>query len=147
MNLGSLKPPQGSRKKRKRVGRGDASGHGGTSTRGHKGQKARSGGTVRPGFEGGQMPLSRRLPKRGFRNPFKKEYAIVNIKQLMVFPEGTTVDSETLTARGIIKGRNMAVKLLAGGDISYPLTLVIAAATRAAREKIESAGGKIIEGE
>ncbi len=147
MNLGSLKPPQGSRKKRKRVGRGDASGHGGTSTRGHKGQKARSGGTVRPGFEGGQMPLSRRLPKRGFRNPFKKEYAIVNIRQLMVFPEGTTVDTETLTARGLIKGRKLAVKLLADGDISYPLTLVIAAATGAAREKIEAAGGKIIEGE
>jgi len=147
MNLGSLKPPQGSRKKRKRVGRGDASGHGGTSTRGHKGQKALSGGTVRPGFEGGQMPLARRLPKRGFRNPFKKEYAIVNIKQLIIFPEGTLVDTETLKARGIIKGRNMAVKLLAEGDISYPLTLMIAAATAAARQKIEAAGGKIIEGE
>lgn len=93
------------------------------------------------------MPLSRRLPKRGFRNPFKKEYAIVNIRQLMVFPEGTTVDTETLTARGLIKGRKLAVKLLADGDISYPLTLVIAAATGAAREKIEAAGGKIIEGE
>ncbi|MDI6727069.1 MAG: 50S ribosomal protein L15 [Smithellaceae bacterium] len=145
MNLGSLKPPQGSRKKRKRVGRGDASGHGGTSTRGHKGQKARSGGTVRPGFEGGQMPLSRRVPKRGFRNPFKKVFAVLNIAQLEAFAEGTLVDVDLLLARGLVKGRNPEVKLLARGDISYPLTIKVAATSQAAREKIEAAGGTVIE--
>lgn len=145
MNLASLTVPPGSRKKRKRIGRGDASGHGGTATKGHKGQKARSGGSVRPGFEGGQMPLSRRLPKRGFRNPFKKVYKIINIKQLSVFPEGTAVDAELLAARGLIKGKKAAVKLLADGDIAYPLTLKVAAATSGARRKIEAAGGQVIE--
>ena len=98
MNLSSLKPPEGSRKKRKRVGRGDGSGHGGTSCKGHKGQNARSGGGVRPGFEGGQMPLSRRLPKRGFRNPFRKKIITVNIEQLKNFPQGSVIDKDVLVS-------------------------------------------------
>ncbi len=99
MNLGTLRPPEGSRKKKKRVGRGDGSGHGGTAGKGAKGQNARSGHSVRPNFEGGQMPLTRRIPKRGFKNPMRRIIAIVNIEQLKRFPEGSVVDRETLTRR------------------------------------------------
>src|SRR5512136_1504186 len=100
MKLNELRPPEGATKKKKRIGRGEGSGHGGTSTKGHKGLKARSGGTRSPGFEGGQMPLQRRLPKRGFKNPFRKEWEIVNLRDLAEFPEGTLVDAERLKASG-----------------------------------------------
>jgi len=144
MNLGSLKPPDGSRKKRKRVGRGDGSGHGGTSCKGHKGQNARSGGGVRPGFEGGQMPLSRRLPKRGFRNPFRKEIVIINIEQLNKFSKGSVIDKEVLVRAGLVKGKADGIKVLGKGNIEYPISLKIDMISRGAREKIEAAGGSII---
>jgi large subunit ribosomal protein L15 len=143
MNLGSLKPPDGSRKKRKRVGRGDGSGHGGTSCKGHKGQNARSGGGVRPGFEGGQMPLSRRLPKRGFRNPFRKEIVIINIEQLNKFSKGSVIDKEVLVRAGLVKGKVDGIKVLGKGNIEYPISLKIDMISRGAREKIEAAGGSI----
>lgn len=144
MNLGTLKPPDGSRKKRKRVGRGDGSGHGGTSCRGSKGQNARSGGGVRPGFEGGQMPLSRRLPKRGFRNQFRKDIIILNIEQLKRFPEGSVIDENTLRNKGLVKRRGAGIKVLGKGNIDCPLTLKVDMISRSAREKIEAAGGQII---
>jgi large subunit ribosomal protein L15 len=143
MNLGSLKPPDGSRKKRKRVGRGDGSGHGGTSCKGHKGQNARSGGGVRPGFEGGQMPLSRRLPKRGFRNPFRKEIVTINIEQLNKFSKGSVIDKEVLVRAGLVKGKADGIKVLGKGNIEYPISLKIDMISRGAREKIEAAGGSI----
>jgi large subunit ribosomal protein L15 len=145
MNLGTLKPPEGSRKKRKRVGRGDGSGHGGTSCKGHKGQNARSGGGVRPGFEGGQMPLSRRLPKRGFRNPFRREIVIVNIEQLKKFPEGSLIDKDSLISSGLIKRKGDTIKVLGKGDIDYPLSIKVDMISRGAKEKIVNAGGSIIE--
>jgi large subunit ribosomal protein L15 len=145
MNLGTLKPPEGSRKKRKRVGRGDGSGHGGTSCKGHKGQNARSGGGVRPGFEGGQMPLSRRLPKRGFRNPFRREVVIVNIEQLKKFPEGSLIDKDFLISSGLIKRKGDTIKVLGKGDIDYPLSVKVDMISRGAKEKIVNAGGSIIE--
>ncbi|MBM4271480.1 MAG: 50S ribosomal protein L15 [Deltaproteobacteria bacterium] len=145
MNLGSLKPPAGSRKKRKRVGRGEGSGHGGTSCKGAKGQNARSGGGVRPGFEGGQMPLSRRLPKRGFRNPFRKKIFEINIGQLTKFPEGSIIDHDALVQAGLVKGRGDGVKILGKGSIDYPVSLKVDMVSRGAREKIEAAGGSVIE--
>jgi large subunit ribosomal protein L15 len=145
MNLGTLKPPEGSRKKRKRVGRGDGSGHGGTSCKGHKGQNARSGGGVRPGFEGGQMPLSRRLPKRGFRNPFRREIVIVNIEQLKKFPEGSLIDKDSLISSGLIKRKGDTIKVLGKGNIDYPLSIKVDMISRGAKEKIVNAGGSIIE--
>lgn len=143
MKLSSLQAPEGSRKKRKRVGRGEGSGHGGTSCKGHKGQKARSGGSMKPGFEGGQMPLSRRLPKRGFRNPFRKVYTAVNIDRLKVFPEGTVIDPATLLKRGIVKNPEDGIKLLGRGEIGYPLTVRVHKASRSAIEKIEASGGTV----
>ena len=145
MNLGTLKPPEGSRKKRKRVGRGDGSGHGGTSCKGHKGQNARSGGGVRPGFEGGQMPLSRRLPKRGFRNPFRREIVIVNIEQLKKFPEGSLIDKDSLISSGLMKRKGDTIKVLGKGDIDYPLSIKVDMISRGAKEKIVNAGGSVIE--
>jgi large subunit ribosomal protein L15 len=145
MNLGTLRPPEGSRKKRKRVGRGNGSGHGGTSCRGHKGQNARSGGGVRPGFEGGQMPLSRRLPKRGFRNLFKKIIVAINIDQLKQFPEGSVIDDEALFLANIIKSKGDGIKLLGRGSIDYPVSVKIDMISRSAKEKIEAAGGSVIE--
>lgn len=142
MEIYELKPPKGSRKKRKRVGRGAGSGWGKTSGRGTKGQNSRSGGGVSVGFEGGQMPLQRRIPKRGFTNIFKKQYEIINIKDLMRFNSGETVDTDTLIKSGLIK-KVMAVKLLANGDISYPINIIVNNVSRAAKEKIESAGGKV----
>jgi large subunit ribosomal protein L15 len=145
MNLSSLKPPEGSRKKRKRIGRGDGSGHGGTSTKGHKGQNARSGGRVRPGFEGGQMPLSRRLPKRGFRNPFRKNIVTINIDQLRSFPEGSVIDKTALLDAGLVKRIGDGIKVLGKGNIDYPISLKIDMISRGARDKIEAAGGSIVE--
>ena len=145
MNLSSLKPPAGSRKKRNRVGRGDGSGHGGTSCKGAKGQNARSGGGVRPGFEGGQMPLARRLPKRGFRNIFRKEIIAINIEQLKGFPAGSVIDEDSLIQAGFVKRRGDGIKILGKGDLDYPLSLRVSMVSRGARSKIEAAGGSIIE--
>jgi len=143
MNLGSLKPPAGSRKKRKRVGRGGD--HGGTSCKGAKGQNARSGGGVRPGFEGGQMPLARRLPKRGFRNFSRKQIETVNIASLNIFPAGTVVDEALLKNHGLIKRTGDGVKVLGKGTLEQPLSLKLNLISRGAREKILAAGGSVIE--
>lgn len=145
MKLNSLKPPAGSRKKRKRVGRGDGSGHGGTSCKGAKGQNARSGGGVSPGFEGGQMPLARRLPKRGFRNVFRKEIIAINIEQLKRFPAGSVIDEDSLIHAGFVKRKGDGIKILGKGDLDHPLSLRVNMVSRGARSKIEAAGGSIIE--
>jgi large subunit ribosomal protein L15 len=145
MNLSSLKPPAGSRKKRKRIGRGDGSGHGGTSTKGHKGQNARSGGRVRPGFEGGQMPLSRRLPKRGFRNPFRRNVVIINIDQLKRFPEGSVIDKTSLLEAGLVKKIGDGIKVLGKGNIEHPISVKVDMISRGARDKIKAAGGSVVE--
>jgi len=145
MNLSSLSPPAGSRKKRKRVGRGDGSGHGGTSCKGAKGQNARSGGGTRPGFEGGQMPLARRLPKRGFRNIFRKLIVAINIEQLNKFPAGSVIDAESLIRAGLINRKNDGIKLLGKGIIDHPLSVKVDMISQGARTKIEAAGGTVIE--
>jgi large subunit ribosomal protein L15 len=145
MNIGALRSPNGSRKKRKRVGRGGGSGHGGTSCKGAKGQNARSGGGVRPSFEGGQMPLTRRLPKRGFRNRSRKEIAVVNIGQLARFSEGVVIDEALLTSSGLVKRKGDGVKILGKGDIDHALSIKVGLISRGAREKIINAGGSIIE--
>ena len=143
MDLKTLKAPAGSRKKCKRIGRGGA--HGGTAGKGHKGQKARSGGGAKPGFEGGQMPMARRLPKRGFRNPFRREIITINLGQLNVFPERSVVDADALMAMGLIKKRGDGVKLLGKGEIQYPLSVKLDALSKGARTKIEAAGGSVVE--
>lgn len=142
MKLSELRPPQGARKKKKRIGRGEGSGHGGTSTKGHKGYKARSGGKRSPGFEGGQMPLQRRLPKRGFKNPFRKEWTVVNLRDLSAFPDGAVVDVEGMKSSGLVKKVGFGVKILGEGEISRPLTVRAHAFSLSARKKIEAAGGK-----
>ena len=146
MNLSSLKSSVGATKKRKRVGRGDASGQGKTAGRGDKGQKARSGGKVRSGFEGGQMPLSRRLPKRGFRNPFRERFVVVNLIDLCrKFSKGAIIDEVALLTSGIIKKKGDSIKILAKGNIDFPVTLKVAKVSQAAREKITAAGGSVEE--
>ena len=142
MKLNELIPTKGSRKKRKRIGRGKGSGSGETAGRGTKGQNSRSGGGVHLGFEGGQMPLQRRIPKRGFTNIFKKKYEIINIKDLKYFKSGELINSDTLLKSGLLK-KARAVKLLGEGDISYPLKIKVNKVSQAAKEKIESAGGKV----
>ena len=148
MELHNLKPAKGSIKSSKRVGRGEGSKRGGTSTRGHKGQKSRSGGGVRPGFEGGQMPLHRRLPKKGFSNvQFRDKIAIVNLSQLNEkFEEGATVNEKSLRETGLVKGRCDAIKVLGHGDLDRKLTVVVDAASASARSKIETAGGSVETG-
>jgi large subunit ribosomal protein L15 len=142
MQIHELKAPEGARKARKRVGRGTSSGHGKTSTRGHKGQWARSGGGVRLGFEGGQTPLFKRLPKRGFTNAkFKTEYAVVNLEQLNNLPEGTVVTPEYLLENRIIRKLLDGVKVLGKGELTKKLTVRAHAYSGAAKEKIEAAGG------
>jgi large subunit ribosomal protein L15 len=143
MRIHELSPAEGSRKKRKRVGRGPGSGHGKTSCRGHKGQKSRSGGGPRPGFEGGQMPLQRRLPKRGFNNIFKKSYSIVNIKDLSRFAPNSSIDSESLRKAGLVKKERDGIKLLGNGEISHPLVIQVHKVSKTAKEKIEASGGKV----
>jgi len=146
MDLSSLKSPLGATKKRKRVGRGDASGHGGTSGKGHKGQKARSGGYVRDGFEGGQMPMSRRLPKRGFRNPFRESYVGVNVMDLCRrFEKGAVIDEEAILKSGLVKKKGAGIKILAKGNIDFPVTVRMAKISAAAKAKITAAGGSIEE--
>jgi len=142
MTLDELKPAAGSNRKRKRVGRGDGSGHGKTSCRGHKGQGARSGGGTKPGFEGGQMPLQRRLPKRGFHNPFRIEMSVVNLTQLESFPSGAEVTPESLCAQGLVRGKNRRIKILGDGSLSKPLTIKAHGFSAKAKAKIEASGGK-----
>jgi large subunit ribosomal protein L15 len=142
MKLDELKPAAGSNKKRKRVGRGDGSGHGKTSGRGHKGQGARSGGNTKPGFEGGQMPLQRRLPKRGFHNPFRIEMAVVNLSQIELLPAEGEITPETLLSHGYVSGKNRRVKVLGDGSLSKAVTVKAHGFSAKAKEKIEAAGGK-----
>ena len=143
MKLHELSPAQGSKKAVKRIGRGPASGQGKTAGKGHKGQKARAGRGMRPGFEGGQMPLQRRLPKRGFNNIFAKEIAIVNVAALdKKFEDGATVDIEALKATGLIKKELDGVKVLGNGEITKKLTVQVKAFSESAKAKIEAAGGK-----
>jgi large subunit ribosomal protein L15 len=143
MRIHELCPAPGSKKDRKRVGRGTGSGHGKTSCRGSKGQKARSGGSIAPGFEGGQMPLQRRLPKRGFRNAFKKHYALVSLKELSRFPAGSSVELETLGRAGLVRDARDGVKVLGSGELSHALTVRVTRVSKSAREKIEAAGGRV----
>ncbi|NLC43105.1 MAG: 50S ribosomal protein L15 [Clostridiales bacterium] len=142
MKLHELQPAEGSVKTPLRKGRGPGSGLGKTSGRGHKGQKSRSGGGVRPGFEGGQMPLTRRLPKRGFTNIFAKVYSLVNVRDLDEFEEGTIVTPQILQEAGLIKKQNDGVKILGEGEISKNLTVQAHKFSKSAKEKIEASGGK-----
>lgn len=143
MKLHELSPALGSKKTATRVGRGIGSGLGKTSGKGHKGQKARSGGGVRPGFEGGQMPLYRRIPKRGFFNRFGKEYAEINVEVLNVFEEGTTVDPVALIEAGIIKNVRDGVRVLGNGEVTKSLTVIANGFSKSAADKITAAGGKV----
>jgi large subunit ribosomal protein L15 len=140
--LNKLHAPFGATKKKKRVGRGEGSGHGKTSGKGHKGQKARTGGSTKLGYEGGQTPLHRSLPKRGFTSKFKKIYDIVNIERLSVFNKDNVVDAEALAAKGIVKNINNCIKILGDGEIKIPLTVKANKFTAVAIKKIEAAGGK-----
>lgn len=142
MNLHELSPAVGSKKESKRIGRGHGSGWGKTAGKGHKGQKARSGGSIRPGFEGGQMPLQRRVPKRGFNNIFAKKIAIVNLGALNAFEDGSVVDAAALINAGIIKKELDGVKVLSNGKLSKKLTVKASAFSETAKQKIEEAGGK-----
>ena len=148
MNLHDLKPNPGAKHRRKRVGNGESSGLGKTCGRGHKGQKSRAGGGVRPGFEGGQMPLHRRLPKKGFSNvQFRDKIAIVNISQLnQKFEDGATVGEKSLREAGLVSGRCDAIKILGQGDLERKLTVVVDAISASARAKIEKAGGTVETG-
>lgn len=142
MKLHELKPTEGSRHKSKRIGRGIGTGNGKTSGKGHKGQKARSGGGVRLGFEGGQNPLARRLPKRGFTNPTRKEYAIVNLDMLNLFETGTVVTPELLAEKGYVKQVKDGVKILGNGEISVQLTVKANKFSQSAVKKIAASGGR-----
>ena len=145
MNIQDLGPAYGATKTRTRVGRGIGSGLGKTSGKGHKGQKARTGGSIRRGFEGGQTPLYRRIPKRGFKNHFKREYAIVNVAELERFEDGTVVNMELLLNEGIIRKELDGLKVLSNGDLTKKLTVVANKFSKEAKTKIESVGGKIEE--
>ena len=141
MELNNLKPKKGARHAKKRVGRGPGSGHGKTAGRGEKGQKSRSGFSRQTGFEGGQMPLHRRIPKRGFTNIFKREYAVVNLADLDRFDNGATIDEATLRSAGLVKGRFDGVKILGNGKLSKKLTVHAAKFSETAKKQIEAAGG------
>ena len=143
MKLFELKPGEGSTKDTKRKGRGHGSGNGKTAGRGHKGQKARSGGGVRIGFEGGQMPIYRRLPKRGFNNVFAKQYAEIKVSDLNKFENGAVVDAAALKEAGIIKKSLDGIKVLGNGDVTVKVTVKAAKFTESAKAKIEAAGGKV----
>ena len=146
MKLNELSPAPGSRKNKKRVGRGNGSGHGTFSGRGCKGQKARAGYKMRPGFEGGQLPLIKRLPrKRGFTNIFRTGYSVVNMSKLNVFESGTEVTPEKLLSAGLVKSLRLPVKILAAGDISHPLVVKAHKFSTAAKAKIEAVGGSVEE--
>lgn len=143
ITLGNLSPQKGSNRDRKRVGRGSGSGRGKTATRGHKGAKSRSGYGSRPGFEGGQMPLQRRLPKRGFTNIFRKEYTLLKIQDLEVFESGSRVDRDALVQAGLIEKKTGLVKVLANGELTKSLTVAVDKVSGGARKKIEAAGGTV----
>jgi large subunit ribosomal protein L15 len=143
ISINTLAPPKGANRKNKRVGRGIGSGHGKTSTRGYKGQKSRSGTSIRPGFEGGQMPLYRRLPKRGFTNIFRKEYVVVNLKSFAAFEAGAKVDPEALKAAGILKNLKDGVKVLGVGELTQALQVRAHKFSKSAADKIQKAGGTI----
>jgi large subunit ribosomal protein L15 len=145
MELGNLKPKKGSRHAKKRVGRGPGSGHGKTASRGEKGQKSRSGYSRQIGFEGGQMPLHRRIPKRGFTNIFKKDYAVVNIADLDRFDNGATVDEAALRKAGLVKGQHDGIKILGTGELTKKLTVHADKFSKTAKETIEKAGGSCQE--
>ena len=143
MRLGELEPAEGAKKKRKRIGWGEGSGHGKTSCRGHKGQKSRSGSKTPPWFEGGQMPLQRRVPKRGFYNRFRTIYQIVNVRDLERFPADANVDVKSLLNVGLINKKGLRVKLLGAGGIDRPLKIEVHACTKKAKELVEKAGGEV----
>jgi large subunit ribosomal protein L15 len=143
MKLSELSPAPGSTKARKRIGRGVASGQGTTAGRGYNGQNSRSGGGTRPGYEGGQMPIHRRLPKRGFKNIFKKKFVILNLKDLAAFEAGTVVDELALVKAGLVKGRYDGIKILGDGDINVALTIKSCKTSETAMMKITKAGGTI----
>lgn len=147
MHLGNIAPRPGAKHKTKRLGCGESSGHGKTCGSGHKGQKSRSGGSIRPGFEGGQMPINRRLPKKGFNNSeFAYHYAVVNLTDLEAkFNTGDTVDENSLRSIRLVKGRWDGVKILGNGELSKALTVNVAKVSGSAREKIEKAGGKVVD--
>jgi large subunit ribosomal protein L15 len=145
MELNNLKPKKGSRHAKKRVGRGPGSGHGKTAARGEKGQKSRSGFSRQPGFEGGQMPLHRRLPKRGFTNIFKRDYAVVNISDLERFDNGATVGEAELRKAGLVKGQHDGIKVLGDGKLSKKLTVSATKFSATAKKQIEAAGGSCQE--
>jgi large subunit ribosomal protein L15 len=142
MKLHELAPAPGAKKKPKRIGRGQGSGHGKTATKGHKGILARSGGGKRPGFEGGQMPLTRRLPKVGFQNPFRVDYAVVNLKALAQLENVSDVTPDVLAEARLIKGRDRLVKILGDGNVSRPLVVQAHKFSKSAEEKIRAAGGR-----
>lgn len=143
INLSNLSPQPGSTKQKKRLGRGHGSGHGKTSGRGHKGQKARSGSGIKLGFEGGQMPIQRRLPKRGFTNIFKISYAILNVRDLNSFADGATINRESLIAAGMIKNSDAQVKILGNGELTKKITVDVDKLSKSAQAKIEAAGGTV----
>ena len=143
LSINTLKPAPGANKKNKRVGRGMGSGHGKTSTRGYKGQLSRAGSSMRPGFEGGQMPLYRRLPKRGFNNIFRKEYSVVNLDKLETFEAGTQIDPEMLKSNGLLKKIQDGVKILGFGELTRALHVRAHKFSQSAIEKIQKAGGTI----
>lgn len=143
MRLNELCSPKGTNKRPKRVGRGQGSGHGKTSCRGHKGQKARTGHKLRPGFEGGQMPLARRVPKRGFRHPFNVQYQIVAVEKLNIFKKDSAISPQLLKEQGLIDDAELPVKILGNGKITKPLNIQIQAVSKQAKDKIEKAGGKV----
>ena len=143
MKLHELSPPAKSRKSDKRLGRGVGSGWGKTAGRGTKGYNSRSGGGVRPGYEGGQMPIQRRLPKRGFTNIFRKKIAVVNLRDLLAFESGSLVDEATLVKAGLVKGQKDGIKLLGHGEIRVALNVKLNQVSKSAREKIEAAGGSV----
>lgn len=142
MNLHELSPALGSTKTSKRIGRGHGSGQGKTAGKGHKGQKARSGGSIRPGFEGGQMPLQRRIPKRGFNNIFAKNIVAINVSALEAFEDGAEVTAQALIEKGIVKKEYDGIKILGNGSLTKKLNVKVAAYSESAKQKIEAAGGK-----
>ncbi len=142
MRLNELSPAKGARKKEKRIGRGPGSGHGKTATKGHKGQNARAGGPKGPGFEGGQMPFQRRMPKRGFTNVFRKEYAILNLSDLSEFKSSDIITPDMLLEKGVISKLKDGLKILGEGDLKGPLTIKANKFSNSALKKIEAAGGK-----
>ena len=143
MKLHELSPPAKSRKSDKRLGRGVGSGWGKTAGRGTKGYNSRSGGGVRPGYEGGQMPIQRRLPKRGFTNIFRKKIAVINLRDLLAFESGSLVDEAALVKAGLVKGQKDSIKLLGHGEIQVALNVKLNQVSKSARQKIEAAGGSV----